>query len=121
MESTVLSKENLGLLIVKRKVGAQLHLSMHKSCIESGHDKGGFIVANLGSFIVFTFSHQLEFEAVGAQTCFSCIRQMTSSRRDPRAYQCPDCRKIFCSDCDLFIHDSLHSCPGTIISFLSVV
>ena len=55
---------------------------------------------------------QLEFESIGSQTCFSCIRRMTSNRRDPRVYQCPDCKKVFCSDCDLFIHESLHSCPG---------
>ncbi|KAJ4456999.1 putative General transcription factor IIH subunit 2 [Paratrimastix pyriformis] len=25
---------------------------------------------------------------------------------------CPKCTSVFCSDCDLFIHDSLHNCPG---------
>ncbi|KAJ9086006.1 hypothetical protein DSO57_1008521 [Entomophthora muscae] len=27
-------------------------------------------------------------------------------------YQCPKCNHEFCLDCDLFIHDSLHNCPG---------
>lgn len=26
--------------------------------------------------------------------------------------QCPACKRVFCSDCDAFIHDSLHNCPG---------
>lgn len=26
--------------------------------------------------------------------------------------QCPKCRLLFCVDCDLFIHDALHNCPG---------
>ncbi|GMG20615.1 unnamed protein product [Ambrosiozyma monospora] len=31
----------------------------------------------------------------------------TSSR-----YKCTDCNKEFCVDCDIFIHDVLHNCPG---------
>lgn len=26
--------------------------------------------------------------------------------------QCPRCHNIFCVECDIFIHDSLHNCPG---------
>jgi transcription factor Ssl1 len=26
--------------------------------------------------------------------------------------RCEDCGSLFCVDCDLFIHDSLHNCPG---------
>jgi transcription initiation factor TFIIH subunit 2 len=26
--------------------------------------------------------------------------------------QCPHCRSVFCVECDLFIHDNLHNCPG---------
>ncbi|ETV75839.1 hypothetical protein H257_09819 [Aphanomyces astaci] len=38
--------------------------------------------------------------------CFSCLWPLTSG------YQCPTCRHSFCSDCDMYIHDSLHNCPG---------
>ncbi|KAI0215659.1 General transcription factor IIH subunit 2 [Lamellibrachia satsuma] len=31
---------------------------------------------------------------------------------EPKAYRCPKCRHVFCVDCDVFIHESLHSCPG---------
>ncbi|KAF8633283.1 hypothetical protein AX17_004458 [Amanita inopinata Kibby_2008] len=27
-------------------------------------------------------------------------------------YKCPECRNEFCSDCDVFIHDVVHCCPG---------
>jgi len=27
-------------------------------------------------------------------------------------YECTKCRESFCNDCDLFIHDTLHTCPG---------
>ena len=26
--------------------------------------------------------------------------------------QCPSCNNVFCIECDLFIHNSLHNCPG---------
>ena len=25
---------------------------------------------------------------------------------------CPQCRCTFCYDCDTFIHETLHNCPG---------
>ena len=27
-------------------------------------------------------------------------------------FRCPRCRHFFCVECDLFVHDSLHNCPG---------
>ena len=27
-------------------------------------------------------------------------------------FQCPDCHNIFCPDCDAFLHETLHNCPG---------
>jgi len=26
--------------------------------------------------------------------------------------RCPDCRNLYCFDCDTFIHEQLHVCPG---------
>ena len=46
-----------------------------------------------------------------SQHCFSCARTFEATR-DINLYQCPDCRNIFCCDCDIFIHEALHSCPG---------
>ncbi|XP_067016583.1 general transcription factor IIH subunit 2-like [Acropora muricata] len=40
--------------------------------------------------------------------CFACRRELT----EKVAYSCPQCGQVFCVDCDIFIHDSLHSCPG---------
>jgi len=38
-------------------------------------------------------------------TCYACSET-------PVASSCPDCCKYFCSDCDSFIHNLLHNCPG---------
>lgn len=27
-------------------------------------------------------------------------------------FQCPECKNLFCADCDAFIHETLHNCPG---------
>lgn len=27
-------------------------------------------------------------------------------------FQCPDCKNIFCADCDVYLHEELHNCPG---------
>lgn len=26
--------------------------------------------------------------------------------------RCPDCQNVFCGDCDAYVHEHLHSCPG---------
>ncbi|KRX88184.1 General transcription factor IIH subunit 2 [Trichinella pseudospiralis] len=36
--------------------------------------------------------------------CFSAI--------EVKSYVCPDCRQDFCINCDLLIHETMHSCPG---------
>ena len=47
------------------------------------------------------------------QNCSSCA-SVFQEGRDSKVYQCPDCRNIFCCDCDLFFHEVLHSCSGCI-------
>ncbi|XP_063228236.1 general transcription factor IIH subunit 2 [Bacillus rossius redtenbacheri] len=42
--------------------------------------------------------------------CFACQRPFVE--QDKHKYQCPTCLKIFCIDCDLFVHEALHTCPG---------
>ena len=27
-------------------------------------------------------------------------------------YRCPDCHNDFCTECDVFVHDVVHCCPG---------
>ncbi|XP_038159584.1 general transcription factor IIH subunit 2 [Cyprinodon tularosa] len=36
--------------------------------------------------------------------------------RDKTVFSCPSCRSVFCVECDLFIHESLHCCPCCIHS-----
>ena len=27
-------------------------------------------------------------------------------------FQCPECNNVFCADCDAYLHETLHNCPG---------
>lgn len=42
--------------------------------------------------------------------CFSCDKSLQAEQKD--AAQCTLCRQVFCLDCDIFIHENLHFCPG---------
>lgn len=59
-----------------------------------------------------------------ATSCFACLRLIgvpsKSSKRDGvddegeevLRYKCPDCQNVFCVNCDSYLHDALHNCPG---------
>jgi transcription initiation factor TFIIH subunit 2 len=42
-------------------------------------------------------------------SCYGCLESLSSSSLSMR---CVHCQHSFCVDCDLFIHNSLHNCPG---------
>jgi len=43
------------------------------------------------------------------RSCYSCLEIFTPASA---VMYCPLCKQVFCVNCDLFIHDSLHNCPG---------
>ncbi|XP_063819964.1 general transcription factor IIH subunit 2 [Pseudophryne corroboree] len=43
-----------------------------------------------------------------------CCRGCDGELKDQQVYICLVCQGVFCVECDLFIHDSLHCCPGCI-------
>lgn len=66
--------------------------------------------------------------------CFACLRafgytgessdaQTSSSNATNKGsndetlrFQCPECQNYFCADCDAYMHESLHNCPGCLSS-----
>lgn len=38
--------------------------------------------------------------------------QIIDGKAESLRFQCPDCSNIFCSDCDEYLHETLHNCPG---------
>ncbi|GAB0090047.1 General transcription factor IIH subunit [Sergentomyia squamirostris] len=46
-----------------------------------------------------------------AGTCYAC-QKIFSDVLDKIVYQCETCMMFFCTDCDIFIHDELHTCVG---------
>jgi transcription initiation factor TFIIH subunit 2 len=45
-------------------------------------------------------------------SCYACLRAVVLDNRELLRFQCPDCKNIYCVDCDAFVHNSLHNCPG---------
>ena len=43
-------------------------------------------------------------------SCFGCLRPFTDASK--LRLRCSKCDNVFCFGCDVFIHDSLHNCPG---------
>jgi len=51
----------------------------------------------------------LETKTANSASCYGCLFRFTS---DSMRMKCPKCTNLFCVECDIFIHDSLHNCPG---------
>jgi transcription initiation factor TFIIH subunit 2 len=49
----------------------------------------------------------IENQVEKKDTCFSCSSASSS-------FRCEECKKQFCEDCDTFIHEVLHNCPGCV-------
>ncbi|XP_056313779.1 general transcription factor IIH subunit 2 [Danio aesculapii] len=47
-------------------------------------------------------------EYEGERFCEACQGEL----KDKSVFTCLACKKVFCVECDIFIHDTLHSCPG---------
>ena len=41
-----------------------------------------------------------------------CIKVFLCYFSSFQVYSCPKCSQRFCLDCDLYIHETLHNCPG---------
>ncbi|KAL5712310.1 General transcription factor IIH subunit 2 [Ranunculus cassubicifolius] len=47
------------------------------------------------------------------QACFGCQQTLPVLGKKPNLrVACPKCNQHFCLDCDIYIHESLHNCPG---------
>ena len=49
--------------------------------------------------------------------CFGCQGRLGAARGARGGslgvrLRCPKCRELFCFDCDTYVHESLHNCPG---------
>ncbi|KAK9072597.1 hypothetical protein SSX86_009032 [Deinandra increscens subsp. villosa] len=47
------------------------------------------------------------------KNCFGCQHSLLNPGNIPvHCVTCPKCKQFFCLDCDIYIHESLHNCPG---------
>jgi hypothetical protein len=57
-------------------------------------------------------------ERPGGTYCYACLSDLVPAACEDTAAEvgvvvaCPNCRRLFCFDCDAYIHEALHNCPG---------
>nr|XP_006004448.1 PREDICTED: general transcription factor IIH subunit 2 isoform X2 [Latimeria chalumnae] len=61
-------------------------------------------------FPLDAFKEMLLEEHRGERYCQGCQKEL----KEQNVYTCTVCQNVFCVECDLFIHESLHCCPGCI-------
>jgi transcription initiation factor TFIIH subunit 2 len=51
--------------------------------------------------------------------CYGCLRSVGAQRKKDDGndefdlrFKCPNCQNIFCAECDAYLHETLHNCPG---------
>ncbi|KAL4623203.1 general transcription factor IIH subunit 2-like protein [Arapaima gigas] len=59
-------------------------------------------------FPIDAFQETLLEEFEGDRFCQACQGEL----KDKSVYICPGCSSVFCVECDLYIHDTLHCCPS---------
>uniref|UniRef100_A0A665TLE2 General transcription factor IIH subunit 2-like n=1 Tax=Echeneis naucrates TaxID=173247 RepID=A0A665TLE2_ECHNA len=63
-------------------------------------------------FPLQAFTENSVEEHQGDRFCQACQGEL----KDKTIFTCTSCQSVFCMECDLFIHDSLHCCPCCIHS-----
>ena len=53
----------------------------------------------------------VDVAAEAGSACFGC---RAAAAPDETRFRCPECRSVFCADCDDFVHTALHNCPGCV-------
>uniref|UniRef100_A0A1B6EUB8 General transcription factor IIH subunit n=1 Tax=Cuerna arida TaxID=1464854 RepID=A0A1B6EUB8_9HEMI len=53
---------------------------------------------------------QLDLHSTDQRHCYSC--RVRFGGNEKYVYSCGTCNRVFCLECDMFIHDTLHTCPG---------
>lgn len=59
----------------------------------------------VNNFVECAFARQTD-------NCYACQKVFVDSVEDKSIYQCQKCQQYFCIDCDIFIHETLHTCVG---------
>lgn len=57
-----------------------------------------------------------EPDSVPRHHCHGCLTDLSAPDKEEQepgvVLKCSGCKHLFCFDCDLYIHESLHNCPG---------
>lgn len=62
-------------------------------------------VKNRSEYVLYF--KKLYISLIICRNCTGCQFLMNKN-----AFQCSFCKKLYCIECDIFIHETLHSCPS---------
>lgn len=86
-------------------------LSTQKSILKYPKNKlKNHVLMQYQSFLLFYFYSYLCMMSLllTGLICFHCF----AGNKPGLRVSCPKCKQHFCLDCDIYIHESLHNCPG---------
>ncbi|KAK4307158.1 hypothetical protein Pmani_021064 [Petrolisthes manimaculis] len=63
---------------------------------------------------LFPLKHysEIPLEESSAKLCYGCQKIFITGAADKYVYKCRNCHQVFCFNCDIFLHETVHSCPG---------
>lgn len=99
-------------LIVMNDESDQVSLNTMVGCMQACfmlvHDLEMFLT--LFSYSLMSLDMELVLSNRRSYVLYVCY--FWSGNRPSLSVECPKCKQYFCIDCDIYIHESLHNCPG---------
>ena len=98
----------------------------------NNHAQGELVSSSLEKMGKVKFDSKLvQSSAEFDRCCFGCLK-VIGTFMDPTPtggskiveaiqgeellrFQCPQCKNVFCADCDAYLHETLHNCPGCLL------
>lgn len=79
----------------------------------------GLRASHAAACVQDTSADHITAQQVAVSYCFGCLRDLNEKPESSTlaagpgvVVSCPDCKQVFCFECDAFIHETLHNCPG---------
>ncbi|XP_073535533.1 general transcription factor IIH subunit 2 isoform X3 [Phyllobates terribilis] len=109
---TVLTRETGGVYQVILDESHYKELLLHNVCPPPASTSSECSLIRMGfpQHTMGSISDQDAKPSFSMAYCRGCDGEL----KDQQVYMCTVCDCVFCVECDLFIHDSLHCCPGCV-------
>jgi len=100
-----------------------------ETCLIAATETAQESVVSSGMFHIFQMDESLVTSSQDFdRCCYACSKMIGTTitsedcpkKKDKQdgageeilRFQCPDCKNVLCADCDAYLHETLHNCPG---------